>query len=275
MRKIIFLFAMILNTLVIFGEEYKIVTDSALVSRLCYDLEIPLIGVPISRYPMPDEYKNITKIGRAASPDYEKIIEIGANKVISTTFIKASTQKKYKELGIESDFLNIRSYEDTKNTIEYLGNKYGSKEKTKKILNDIKKREKNILKNIDTKNKKYNVAIVYNINNKLSLAGKNHFISSLLKILNCNNVTEKIENKYLKKNLVPLDLEGLISLNPDIILKIPVGKSKEILNDKFFEGTTAYKNKKIYVVDPYLLRMSPGIKCIDSLEKLYSYIYKQ
>ena len=86
----------------------------------------------------------------------------------------------------------------------------------------------------------------------------------------------------LFKGLIPIDLEALIELNPDIILRLYIGKNsmsrksfdREFNNNSPLKETIAFKKNMIIEADPNLLRMSPGVNCIDSLEKLYKYIYE-
>lgn len=259
----------------------KIATDSAVTAKLCYELEIPLVAVPISQHPIPKELEHLPKIGRAAAPDYEKIIELGINQIVSTTFIKPSTQLKYKELGISVLYLNFHSYEDTKDTIKLLGKTFDREKQAERILSDIEKREDVIRKKVKDKPRK-KVAMIYGFDNRYSLAGKNHYVHSLLKILNCDNAASSIQNKLFTKGLIPIDLEALIELNPDIVLRLYIGKNsmskenfdREFNNNSPLKETTAFKTNMIIEADPNLLRMSPGVNSIDSLEKLYKYIYE-
>lgn len=259
----------------------RLATDSAITAKLCYELGIPLVGVPISQHPIPEELNHLPRIGRAAAPDYEKIIDLGINQIVSTTFIKPSTQMKYKELDIPVIYLNFHSYEDTKDTIRLLGDTFNKKERAEEILTDIQKREDIIREKVKNKPKK-RVAMIYGYDNRYSLAGEKHYVNSLLKILNCDNVASNIHNKLFTKGLIPIDLEALIELNPDIILRLYIGKNpigkenfdREFNNDSPLKETTAFKTKMIIEADPDLLRMSPGVNCIDSLEKLYKYIYE-
>lgn len=259
----------------------RLATDSAVTAKLCYELDIPLVGVPISQHNIPAELNHLPKIGRAAAPDYEKIIDLGINQIVSTTFIKPSTQMKYKELSIPVIYLSFHSYEDTKDTIKLLGDTFNRKEKAEEILADIQKREDIIKEKVKDKPRK-RVAMIYGYDNRYSLAGEKHYVNSLLKILNCDNVASDIQNKLFTKGLIPIDLEALIELNPDIILRLYIGKnpmSKENFDREFnsnspLKETTAFKNGMIIEADPDLLRMSPGVNCIDSLEKLYKYIYE-
>ena len=120
---------------------------------------------------------------------------MGINQIVSTTFIKPSTQLKYEELGISVLYLNFHSYEDTKNTIQLLGDTFNRKKQAEKILTDIEKRE-NIIRKKVKDNPRKKVAMIYGFDNRYSLAGENHYVHSLLKILNCDNVASSIQGAY-------------------------------------------------------------------------------
>lgn len=274
---------LLIFSIVIKGEEEipkkyeRIVTDSAIVSRVLDVLDIKLVGAPSSMTKIPKRYKNVLKIGRAGSPDYERIKSLNPDLVITTTFSKPYTSSRYAELKIPTLYIDLEGYESSKITLKNLGKILDRKELSENIIKKIEEREKKLEEKLIGMPVK-RVAVLYNLDDNLNIISETHFVSELLKKLGCINVSKEVKGKInTRANVIPISFEQLICLNPDYILKISVIENEDdkLLNNKMLKVTNAYKNKKILNIDSTLFRMSSGINGIDALEELYKIIYEE
>ncbi|GAA6325416.1 siderophore ABC transporter substrate-binding protein [Fusobacterium ulcerans] len=293
MRKIIGFFLGITIASFLFCEEFileqgknklelnyipkRIATDSAIVTRVLDVLQIDLVGAPVSMTKIPDRYNEVIKIGRAGSPDYEIMKNLNLDLVISTTFAEFSTAERYKQLGIPVFYIDLESYEASKESLKMLGLAFQKEDISNNLLKDIEKREKIII-NKAQKQKPKRIAVLYNLDSTVSIISKDHFVSELISKINCINVSNEVEGKVNNRaKIIPFSVEKLVYLNPDYILKIAPDELKnDLLKDnELLKVTNAYKNNKILNISSTLFRMSSGVNGIEALEELYKIVYEE
>lgn len=293
MRKIIGLFLGTIIASFLFCEEFileqgknkleleyipkRIATDSAIVTRVLDVLQIDLVGAPVSMTKIPDRYNEVKKIGRAGSPDYEIMKNLNLDLVISTTFAEFSTAERYKQLEIPVFYIDLESYETSKESLKILGLAFQKEDISNNLLKDIEKREKIII-NKAQKQKPKRIAVLYNLDSAVSIISKDHFVSELISKINCINVSNEVEGKVNNRaKIIPFSVEKLVHLNPDYILKIAPDELKnDLLKDnELLKATNAYKNNKILNISSTLFRMSSGVNGIEALEELYKIVYEE
>lgn len=293
MRKLLVLFFSFMLISFLFSEEFileqgknklilnkmpkRIATDSAIVTRVLDVLEIDLVGAPTSMTKIPARYDNSIKIGRAGSADYEKMKSLDLDLVISTTFAQFSTADRYRELGIPVFYIDLESYQSSKESLKMLGVAFKKENISNKVLQDIEKREK-IITDKAKKQKPKRIAVLYNLDSTISIISKDHFVSELIHKINCINVSDEVEGKVNNRaKIIPFSVEKLVYLNPDYILKIaPDEFEKDLLDgNELLKATNAYKNNKILNISSTLFRMSSGVNGIEALEELYKIVYEE
>lgn len=259
----------------------NVVTDSAILSRFFSALNINLIGVPTSTSKIPEKYNNVTRIGRSGTPDFEKIKVLKTELVVSSRYPKTALKPKYDALNIPSVYLDVDTYDKSKEVVAILGKAFNRENEATQILNDWSAREKKVeekVKNVTPKK----IAIIYGNGESFYIVGKKHFLQELIEKINCINIADKVNSLGNSKKSIPFSLEKLIILNPDIILIIPSSATKngKVIKDSFDKNsvwklTNAYKNNKIHILNPTLFRMSAGVNSVDALEELYRYVYEK
>lgn len=293
MKRIIILFFYFIFTIFLFSEEFileqgenklilnkipkRIATDSAIVSRVLDVLEIDLVGAPTSMTKIPTRYDNSVKIGRAGSADYEKMKSLDLDLVISTTFAEFSSKERYEELNIPVFYIDLESYQSSKESLGMLGKAFKKENISNRILKDIEVREKRIIEKAKQKTPK-RIAVLYNLDSTVSIIAKDHFVSELIHKINCINVSDEVEGKVnTRAQIIPFSAEKLVYLNPDFILKIAPDELNEDLleGNELLKATNAYKNNKILNISSTLFRMSSGVNGIEALEELYKIVYEE
>lgn len=298
MKKIKLIFVFLLITSLLFGENkfyikqgdeelkldyvpQKVITDSAILSRFFDALEIDLAGVPNSSTKIPARYNESERIGKAGMPDLEKVKALGTDLVVATLFSKPTIKPKYDMLNIPSFYMEVETYEESKEAVKILGTAFHKEKEANRILEDWNNREEKLAEKV-SKQKGKKIAIIYGNGESFFMTGKEHFLEELIEKINCENVVTSLDKKATEKKSVPFSLEQLVLLNPDIILIMPNSKTKngELFRESFktnsiWKLTKAYQNNAIHIIDPTLFRMSAGVNSIDALEELYKYVYEE
>lgn len=298
MKKIKLIFIFLLTTFLLFGENkfyikqgdeelrldyvpQKVITDSAILSRFFDALEIDLAGVPNSSTKIPARYNESERIGKAGMPDLEKVKALGTDLVVATLFSKPTIKPKYDMLNIPSFYMEVETYEESKEAVKILGTAFHKEKEANRILEDWNNREGKLAEKV-SRQKGKKIAIIYGNGESFFMTGKEHFLEELIEKINCENVVTSLDKKATEKKSVPFSLEQLVLLNPDIILIMPNSKTKngELFRESFktnsiWKLTKAYQNNAIHIIDPTLFRMSAGVNSIDALEELYKYVYEE
>jgi iron complex transport system substrate-binding protein len=90
----------------------------------------------------------------------------------------------------------------------------------------------------------------------LMLACKDSYMSGLIEFAGCKNVADDIPGDYST-----ISREELIGMNPDVILFTFEGIGKELKNEKSFDGISAVKAHRLYLVNPDIF-LRPTLRSI-------------
>ncbi len=186
----------------------------------------------------PIKSKAIFKVGGYMSPSLEKIVSLKPDIVImEDSFLET----KLKALNIQTKVVKIDNMNSIKNSILEIGELLDKKDKANYLIKDIDL-ALNSLKNI-IENRKILVVIgeYFSLSKDIFVAGNNLYFNDLIAI--SGNINGS------KTNI--LNLEKIISINPDIIIILaPYNKDKsKLITPWKFIPINATKNSNIFVVD--------------------------
>ena len=114
-------------------EEYpeRTIGGTVAVVEMLDILGVKMIGVPESRYPLPESCKDAEKIGKPMNPDIEIIKSLDPDIFISVSSLQADLEKKLENSNIESVFIENDSYDNILDSMKKLGEIYGKKKRHK------------------------------------------------------------------------------------------------------------------------------------------------
>ncbi|QIB27832.1 ABC transporter substrate-binding protein [Caloranaerobacter azorensis] len=258
----------------------KIVPISYSIALVMHGLGIEIEAMTSTKRPLPDELKNIPKVGSPMRPDIERILAIQPDVVIMSPRFLEKHKQTFEEHNIKYLALKNDTYQDTKKLIKDIGEAFGAKEKAKQMLDEFKKREEVIMDKIKGK-KAPKVMIIHGAQGMFTLARDITFTGSLVKMLGGINVTESIPFEENLGAYIPFSQEKVVEMNPDVILRISHGDSEQtrkIFEHEFntnpvWKEINAVKNGRVYDLDNTLFFANPGLKSIDSLEYIAEILY--
>lgn len=112
-------------------EPHGIATTSLAICEILDRLGIDeVVGVPDAAedIPLPERYKDATKIGNAMTPDMEILSQVNPEIVIVPKTLEAGLSAQFESSGIEAMYFDLSSVEGMYQDIDALGEKYGKEE---------------------------------------------------------------------------------------------------------------------------------------------------
>lgn len=265
------------------NSNHKPVSTSTMVSlspaitEMVYmlGLEKNLIGVT-NYCAYPPSAKKITKIGGYYDPSLETIDRLKPDYVFAGTE-HSNIIGKLDKLGISHLTLDYSTPKNIMDSIRKLGALFGKDKTAEKIVTDLQKQLTQLQKKAASLPKK-RVMIVLGgdmadtKDQTKCIVGKDFFYSALLDKIGAENVVKKSPVSY------PIvSKEGIITLNPDVIIEIvpqtcSLNKTDIISSWKNYSYVNAVKNGNVFVLKGDYLFV-PGPRFVKIARDLFNVIY--
>jgi iron complex transport system substrate-binding protein len=246
-------------------------------------LDNTLVGISdydtASIFQKPLNDKRLHRIGGFLNINLEQILLLKPSLIFALKENQREIQK-LRELEQTVEILEHRNIEGIVNSLKQVGSLCGKIQEAQDLVKYIHDTIETIKKDtllVDREPK--NVMIVVGRDEdpvpmkSIYISGKDSFYSDLLKIAGAKNVF-----KGITASAATITTEGIIALNPDIIIEIIATPSKHTVLDSsiqqfwsYYKTVTAVKNKKIYIIrDDYAT--IPGPRFTDLLKKFHHII---
>ncbi len=263
------------------NKELKIAPTSVVVTKILHELKVPpsqVVAIPSSKtYTVPEEYKNAPEIGIAMSPDMEKLSNIKPDVVLGPNSLEGELSDKYKKIGLNAVFLNLKSASGMFKSIEELGEMLGRQEEAKVLVDDfveymVEYREKH------KRSKSPRVLILMGLpGGSYVVATESSYVGDLTKLAGGTNVYGDGEGQ----DFVNVSIEDMLSKDPDIILRTAHAYPEEVkkyfkeefASNEIWQRFRAVKNKKVYDLDHNSFGMSANFNYKKGLESLEEVLY--
>lgn len=251
----------------------RVVAGTVAIAEMLDKLEFDdVVGVPQSRYPLPERFKGASDIGRPMEPDVEKVTALKPGLFISVNSLQEANEKKLADQGIKSLFVNTDSYEHVLETMTQLGTALGKEAEAEAFVSETRAKAEEIIKSAEGKESP-KVLFLFGSPKSIMVGTKETFTGSLMEALKIHNIADDLE---LKGTFVPLNLENVVAANPDVILRLTHAnpeESQKMLDKEFAENAIwknmdAVKNGKVYDLDINIFSVSGNIKLVEALEAL-------
>ena len=229
----------------------------------------------------PPEARKIKEVGGYIDPNYEAIVMLKPDVVILLP--EQEKVKKYlKQVGIRSLQVNNKSVDDILTAIKIIGDSCSAKERAGKLLAELKEETEQIKKKTQNLTKpKVLVSIGRTMGTgtlkEVYVAGEKTYFGELISIAGGENVLNKISASAYPV----LSAEGIIHLNPDIIIelvpdlqKLSVTKEEVINEWKRLGNISAVKNNMIKII-PADYSVVPGPRFILLLKDFAKIIHPE
>lgn len=253
-----------LNRKIIIEDEVeRIISLAPGITEMIYalGLEDRLIAVSSAcDYPAAAEEKQ--SVGRTDEPNIEKIVSLDPDLVIAESLTKIEVLKRLDELGIKNIGFKPESINDTIKMIESIAYLTSSAEAGEEIVSEMRNEYQKLKNKVDQRLKEEERPRVFYAlwQDPLYTAGKDTFIDSLIFEAGGYNIGREAEGSW------PIySRESLIAADPEVYISAAhSGKNEisqeQIKSQKVFREISAFKNDRIYLVNPDLVnRPSPRI----------------
>ena len=206
----------------------------------------------------PQEAKKIQKVGDTLKPNIENIIALKPQVVFVSTAsqLEAFTETLEKQ-GIAVFVTNPSSFKDIYKSIETIGGIFGESEKSKEVVEDMKKR---IARVEEIARKADKVKTFVQIDKSLYTIGKESFLTDLISKAGGDSVTKDVETAFPK-----ISKEKALAMNPEAIILSESPDNDE--PNEVFKNSAAVKNGKVFNINADILSR-PGPRLVDALEQI-------
>lgn len=255
--------------------EERVVASSVAVVQILDALSVPMVGVPTSSYELPESVADVTRIGSAMSPDMEVIASLEPTVVVSVDSLSEDLKTQFDSLNIDSEFVNLNSYDGLKEAIKSLGERFGVSEKAEELVASFEARETDIQKSIEGKESP-SVLIIFGAGTSFMVASEDSYVGNLASLVGAKNILTDAPSSFS-----PIDMEYLADKNPDYILFMAHANPEESLEafnqefekNKAWQNFDAVKNGNVVALDTGYFGMSANLNAVDAMEKLVDILY--
>lgn len=254
----------------------RIVATSAAVCDIMDRLGIGLVGVPqTSVTAIASRYNGVKTVGSPMSPDMEIIKSLNPTDVIGPDTLKGDLEIKYKNIGVNSTFLNLRSVKGLYDSVKLVGDKYGKSAEADAIVKEYNEFISNYKNKHSGKSPK--VLVLTGLPGSYLVATQNSYAGSLVELAGWY----KLYSTNATKDFLTVNPEEMLARDPDIIIRTAHGVPKEALEmfDKEFSTNDIWKhfravqNGKVYDMDYMLFGMSATFDYPQALADLEPILY--
>ena len=265
------------------AEPKRIVFLNASNLEIFASLGCRAVGKPTSNsYPedIKASLKDIPEVGQIHAPNLEKIISLKPDLVVGTNVPFHVMLRKPLEMAGVPLYLNmINSYEDVLKSVDDFGRMAGKEKEAAAKRAQIEKDYAELTQDVQ-KGKGPKVLIIFGSPDSFNMSTKLSFSGDLVERLGGVNIANKAEN-VKDSSYIPLSMEFVAKENPDVVLLITMGGSKEILeklrsnmrDNAIWHDVNAVKNNRVYQLPPSLFTVNPGTHTIDAMKIMKEYMY--
>lgn len=251
----------------------NIVVDSPSIAHYMALYDIPLVGIPTSSKPMPEEYEGVTEIGIAVEPNIETIVSLDPDLFVGDQVLEQFSKEQVESHDIETLYLDNSTYDAVFESILTLGETFGLEEKGEEYIEEAREKEAEVLEEAESLEGE-KVALVMGTAESYQLATNNSYLGSILEKIGVENVAEEIEDT--DQEYVTFSKESLVAANPDYILALAHGGDpaqveasfQDEFESDFWNDTTAKMEHQIYYLDSLYFPVTGSIDNVEVLERV-------
>ncbi|MGE6378587.1 ABC transporter substrate-binding protein [Peribacillus muralis] len=257
----------------------SIVTTSVSIAEMLQILNVKPVGIPTSTHELPKGFENVAQIGSPIEPDVEKIVSLKPDIVIGPESIKDSLDKKIKNSKVDTAYIPTDSYDDLKISLEVLGKVLHKETEAKDYIAQLQEKETAVLDGVKGKDSS-KVMVLFGSGESFMLMSENTYVGSLVKKLGATNIV----NDVLKSSeaYVPMNMEDVVTANPDAILLVSHGDptaaleqfKAEVKKNGAWEKLNAFKEDRVQALDYEIFGYASIEKATTGLEQLSEILYK-
>lgn len=258
------------------GKELRLVATSPAVAQICSRLNLELVGVCETSGTLPEEYRDLPKVGMAMSPDLEILKSLNPDYVLSPGSLQSDLQPKYAAAGVSSLFLDLKSVEGMYASIEGLGEKFGREEEAQAMLAEFDAFMEEF-QNTNEGKESPRVLVLMGLPGSYIVATESSYVGNLVKLAGGVNVYGDGEGQ----EFLTANTEDMQQKDPDIILRaahalpeqVQEMFAEEFETNDIWKHFRAVQEGRVYDLDSSLFNMSANFRYSEALKALQPMLY--
>lgn len=260
----------------------RIIAGTVAVSEVLDVLEVDeVVGIPTSKYALPERYKDVTEIGRPMEPDMEIITSLSPDLFVSVESVIKDNEPKLQQNNIPYIFINLDSIESIKASIEILGLEIGKPQLAKEVVTGMDEQIEEIIKKTEGKETP-RVLFIFGSPKSIKVGTPESYVGSLLETLKVDNISDEIVEGE-PSSYMPLNLENIVVADPDLIIRMThaAPEQSQAMLDKEFAENDIWKNLRavqegnVIDLEIDLFSVSGSVDVVEALERLYEHVYER
>lgn len=248
-----------------------IVSLSPSITEMLYEIGLGDKVVGVTDYcNYPEDVKEKFRVGGYLNTNYEAIVFIRPDFVISQSEPDSEVKKLFESTGIEYMTVNTETLNDIFDAMIKIGVRCGAEDGARRAIERMSEEIAKARKSAEGKGDRRIMVVIGRSRGSFEniyIAGKKTFYDDIIEILGCKNVYSKSDMRY-----PTLSEEAVMRLDPDIIIEMVPGCSEEEKAKigeewKSFGKVSAVKNNRVYVLNGDYVSI-PGPRFILTLKDI-------
>lgn len=225
-------------------------------------------------------YKDLPETGNVYNVNLEKVIAVQPDLVICYKGMNDKFVHNFEENNIPVIVLEMRTYEQVKNTVSVLGKITGHSDKAAELNKGMDGRIAAVKAKLPPP-KSMKIAILHSTSQNVTVQLEGSIAGSAAQLLGFNNIAAGSMPLADNSTAAPYSLETLVAANPDIIyitsmghLKtVQEGMMKSISANPAWQSIGAVQQRRVYFLPQEMFLLSPGLKYPEAVEYMAKLAY--
>ncbi|MDQ6418843.1 ABC transporter substrate-binding protein [Paenibacillus sp. LHD-117] len=260
-------------------EPTKLIAMSVALTELFDALGVAPAGVPVTSSKLPAAFDALPRVGSSHQPDLEVIAGLQPDAVIGPASIKENLEKQFSAAKLPTAYLPADSLDELKLSTVVLGRLLKKEAEADALIKKFNEDEKAAMAAVEGKTAP-SVLVLFGSAESLMFMNENTYVGSLVKNLGGKNVVSDVLK--LTETYTPLDMESVVTANPDIILLVAHGDpeavakklEEDVKNGGAWDKLNAFKNDKLIALDYGLFGIASLPKAVSAYNELAGILYE-
>ncbi len=227
---------------------------------------------------VPEKMQSVPEVGFVYNINMEALVGLNPDLVLAGKNQHEKFVPLLESNNIKVIELNVKTYDDVKNTVTLLGKVYGTEDRA---LAECKLLDDEIKQVVDAIPKeKKRIVIMHATASSVTVEGSQSIAGCVSDILGLENVAAANLHNGDK---TPYSMEALVEQNPEIIFITSMGKAEEIenrlrndfKNNPAWASLDAVKNGRVYALPEKLFLLNPGLEYPEAVKYMAQQIYPE
>jgi iron complex transport system substrate-binding protein len=210
-------------------------------------------------------------VANAVQVNYEQIVLLKPDLIITTNLTKARTIDTFRKLGLKTVvFDNPKDFNEICAQFLELGNMVGAPKKAARIIDDARLKIEQISASIPSTANDKSLSVFMQLGaNPLFTVVPETFMHDYMALSGTRNIAADL-------SIGSINLESVLLRDPDVIFIVLMGMvgNEEMARWQSFGELSAVRNKRIYTLDADKACSPTPLSFVETLEDLVNHLYR-